>query len=87
MEIEGSYETLSFKSNSSFNSNRSLEKAFCRFLMTDLSLLECARYTNIALYQYRIISNYITISPHHHLTTILHLLAVNVHMIDIDVFV
>ena len=55
--------------------------------MTDLSLLECARYTNIALYQYRIISNYITISPHHHLTTILHLLAVNIHMIDIDVFV
>ena len=33
------------------------------------------------------LSNYITISPHHHLTTILHLLAVNVHMIDIDVFV
>ncbi len=40
-----------------------------------------------SLYQYRIISNYITISPHHHLTTILHLLAVNIHMIDIDVFV
>lgn len=66
MEIEGSYETLSFKSKSSFNSNRSLEKAFCRFLMTDLSLLECARYTNIALYRHLIISTYINISPHHH---------------------
>ena len=66
MEIEGSYETLSFKSKSSFNSNRSLENDKKLFLMTDLSLLECARYTNIVLYQHLIISTYTNISPHHH---------------------
>lgn len=78
MEIEGSYETLSFKSKSSFNSNRSLEKAFCHFLMTDLSLLECVLVI--------LIMHYITISPSTPIEP-LHLLAVNVHMIDIDVFV